>query len=226
MEKERDDTFCTPAKHSRQTKTDIHQQEISTFVFVGLTGSALLPLNPSILEISLLAIERSDILLLAGQGLPRALNRLTMTFKPHRSPIPIRVMENTDLLDSSVESSHAINDEDFTIINNFIERLPKPVCLVSYTAEIYDYKVIRKELNRLDRNINNSGLLCTSLRKAVRQFRPNLESYELNNVYRVVCKRKSEITEESAENVVRMLTEIVSCIPGTIGWIDRNFELF
>ncbi|XP_033731084.1 three-prime repair exonuclease 1-like [Pecten maximus] len=217
--------------HLRSKATETSDQrdiseEISTFVFLGLTGSAVLPLNPSILEISLLPIERSDILLLAGQGLPRSLNRLTMTFKPHRSPIPIRVMQNTELLDSSVEHSQVICAEDVTIIEKFIERLPGPVCLISYSANIYDYRVIKNELNKLNRNISRHGLFCTSLRKAVCELRPELISHELNDVYRELCNGEEPDSTESAEGTVRMLTEIVSHLPGVIGWMDLHNELF
>ncbi|XP_021354633.1 three-prime repair exonuclease 1-like [Mizuhopecten yessoensis] len=226
MESEKNNALRSPVKRSKVAYVPNNQQEISTFVITGLTGSAFLPLNPSVLEISLLAIERSDILLLAGQGPPRALNRLTLTFKPKISPIPIRAMQNTGLLDSSVEHGHVMGDEDVTIIDKFLERLPRPVCLVSYSGDLYDYRVIKNELKRLHKTISKDWLLCTNLHKAVRQFRPGLDSYDLNNVYKVVYNGQNQNTDESAECVVRMLTEIISCTPGVIGWMDLNNGLF
>ena len=71
-------------------------EEISTFVFMGLVGTGQMLIRPRILELSMFAVRRSDVLLMPKQGSPRTGSRITLTFHPQRS-IPIRIMQESGI---------------------------------------------------------------------------------------------------------------------------------
>lgn len=71
------------------------QLQFSTFVFCGITVSGQLSLNPRVLELHLLALQRKDVLALPTQGIPRVSNKLTLCFNPELTVIPTRVTSDS-----------------------------------------------------------------------------------------------------------------------------------
>jgi len=128
------------------------------------------------------------------------------------------------MLNSTIKDESTFSENDFDIINGFLNRLPKPVCLVSYQAELYDFFVLRRELRRIDRMFDQD-LLCVSLRKAVSTLYRPLNSFDLDDVYRKLCGDVS-CCGDTAENTVKMVMEVYAQMQGALGWMDINYSTF
>ena len=130
-----------------------------------------------------------------------------------------------EILNSSVTEEDCFSEKDAVLISTFLQRLPGPVCLISYEGNKYDFYLLRKELHNQLNTTLDPGLKCVSLRKAVCAMQPGIGIFELDNVFRE-CTGQTIHSEDTAEHTVSSIMKIFSSIPGITAWIDMHNQPF
>jgi DNA polymerase III epsilon subunit-like protein len=153
-------------------------KEIKTLVYFDLEATGLKSSgNPRITEISLLAVNIQDILDLherikAYQEktkieenvpnletiLPSVINKLTLCVYPMATIVPL--VSNITGLDNYNLSGQARFDKNTAeLLNNFLNRLPSPVCLVAHNGDFYDFPLLKAEMEKIGA-IFSSQIMC------------------------------------------------------------------
>ncbi|XP_063245208.1 uncharacterized protein LOC134546353 isoform X2 [Bacillus rossius redtenbacheri] len=100
-----------------------------------------------ITEIAFIAVSREHILCAAtkAKGLPRVMNKFTICLNPDKpiNPIAAKISGlNNDLL----QGQKPFDSTAFNILENFVCRLPQPVCLIAHNGDSYDFPILQAEL--------------------------------------------------------------------------------
>lgn len=64
------------------------------------------------------------------------------------------------LYNDMLESQSAFDDDSLNIISSFLNRLPKPVCLVAHYGYGFDFKVLSSEIRHLQKDLCIPNLYC------------------------------------------------------------------
>ncbi|KAM3958165.1 uncharacterized protein ACR2FA_007806 [Aphomia sociella] len=134
---------------------------VSTYVFLDIetTGLPREELNKTkITEISMVAVNRDHVLDNEGVPIPRVQNKLTLCINPRRMVDP-ESTEMTKLCNDLLERQPPFNMEVYCIINNFLNVLSKPVCLIAFNGNNFDFPIIKTHVERLNESLPND-LLC------------------------------------------------------------------
>ncbi|GBP66976.1 Three prime repair exonuclease 2 [Eumeta japonica] len=134
--------------------------QISTFVFFD-TETTGLPRDENnqtkITELSLVAVSKDDISKATFGTIPRVIKKLSLLLNPQRPISPGAV--NLNGLTNEYLQNFPTFGEEFDKIHDFINDLPKPVCLIAHNGYRFDYSILLAECN--DANVNlPSDLLC------------------------------------------------------------------
>ena len=137
---------------------------IQTLVFFDLeaTGLKSTVLKPKITELAMVAVSADDFLRYRSQlgkkiceggrsevdgCRPRVLNKMTLCFNP-QSMVPPEVSDMTGLDNYNLETHAAFDTGASGVIQSFLSRLPKPVCLVAHNGNSYDFQLLNSELGK------------------------------------------------------------------------------
>ena len=90
--------------------------------------------------------------------LPRVLNKLTLCVYPMAVIMP-EVSDITELDNYNLSEQRRFDAKTGELLNNFLERLPTPICLVAHNGDIYDFPLLKAELEKSDMQLS-SGILC------------------------------------------------------------------
>ncbi|PNF41218.1 hypothetical protein B7P43_G01479 [Cryptotermes secundus] len=83
---------------------------------------------------------------------PRVLSKLTICVDPRRS-VSKRAAELTHLTNELLQHHSPFDEHLFNMLNEFIERLPQPVCFIAHNGLRFDFPVIQAELYRIDKEL-------------------------------------------------------------------------
>jgi DNA polymerase III epsilon subunit-like protein len=138
--------------------------EIKTLVYCNLEATGLKNSGrPRLTEVSLVAVNTESILDLNAMllsrlqkrkikvesMLPRVMNKLTVCVYPMASILPevsvITGLDNYNLGDKLHLRQKLVNS---SICNSLLARLPKPLCLVAHNGGLYDFPLLKAEVEK------------------------------------------------------------------------------
>jgi DNA polymerase III epsilon subunit-like protein len=150
--------------------------EIKTLVYCDLEATGLKSSGrPRISELSLVAVNIEDVLELHSQikshlpegsnkiesMLPRVMNKLTVCVYP-MSTIRPEVSEITGLDNYNLSGQSTFDRGTGELINNFLARLPSPLCLVAHNGDLYDFPLLKAELEKAKTTLLTKTLCADS----------------------------------------------------------------
>lgn len=116
-----------------------------------------------ITEISVIAVVRDHIIHHKDEAyLPRVLNKLTLCLYPQRI-ISLDAEKLTGLSNCLLEDQTPFNDNTFNILNDFIVRMPKPVCLIAHNGICFDFPILQAEVQSLGKKFPDDLWCADSL---------------------------------------------------------------
>jgi DNA polymerase III epsilon subunit-like protein len=157
--------------------------EIKTLVYCDLEATGLKSSGrPRISELSLVAVNIEDILELHSQIkrhfpkcsnqieslLPRVMNKLTVCVYPMATIRP-EVSEITGLDNYNLSGQSTFDRKTGELINNFLARLPAPLCLVAHNGDLYDFPLLKAELEKAEITLL-SNTLCADSYVGIREI--------------------------------------------------------
>ena len=138
---------------------------VNSYVFVDLetTGLPQFDLNKTrITELSMVVVRRRHILDTRAGAAPRVQEKLTLCFNPGKLIHP----ESTAVsgLDNYLLEHHSpFNINAFNTINNFLQLLEKPVCLVAQNGHGFDFPILKNHFEKLGVSLPEDTLCADSL---------------------------------------------------------------
>jgi DNA polymerase III epsilon subunit-like protein len=150
--------------------------KIKTLVYCDLEATGLKSSGrPRISELSLVAVNIEDVLELHSQikshlpegpneiesMLPRVMNKLTVCVYP-MSTIRPEVSEITGLDNYNLSGQSTFDRGTGELINNFLARLPSPLCLVAHNGDLYDFPLLKAELEKAKTTLLSKTLCADS----------------------------------------------------------------
>ena len=153
-------------------------QDIRTFVYFDLEATGLKSSGrPRVCEISLIAVNTSDILDLHESLLnsisgrtnedtiiqvetcsPRIVNKLTLCVYPMATIVPF-VSSMTGLDNYNLTGQSKFDKNIGNLLNIFLSCLPSPVCLVAHNGSQYDFPLLKAEMEKAGTKLG-SQILC------------------------------------------------------------------
>ena len=158
-------------------------ERINTLVYFDLEATGLKSSGkPRITEISLVAVSKQDVLDLHENTmnlvkskkcveqrmsqynalmLPRVLNKMTICVYPMATIMPL-VSSITGLDNYNLTSQASFDKNTGDLLCNFLDRLPSPVCLVAHNGKLYDFPLLKAELETSGSKLSSSVLCVDS----------------------------------------------------------------
>ena len=153
-------------------------QDIRTFVYFDLEATGLKSSGrPRVCELSLIAVDTSDILELHESLLnsisvrrnedtsiqvetfsPRIVNKLTLCVYPMATIVPL-VSIMTGLDNYNLTGQSKFDRKIGNLLSIFLSCLPSPVCLVAHNGSQYDFPLLKAEMEKAGTKIG-SEILC------------------------------------------------------------------
>ncbi|XP_023725400.1 uncharacterized protein LOC111874269 [Cryptotermes secundus] len=171
------------------------QELIRTFIILDLETTGLPYDKPvRITEIAMVAALREDILKCGNDVtcdvlVPRVLSKLTICVDPRRS-VSKRAAELTHLTNELLQHHSPFDEHLFNMLNEFIERLPQPVCFIAHNGLRFDFPVIQAELYRIDKELP-AHIVCADSLSGFRKLLQTTKHVE-------GCSNKPITTEPSS----------------------------
>ena len=159
-------------------RSRVTMAEIRTLVYFDLEATGLKSSGtPRVCEISLLAVNTNDVLdlhvtlmdhlknrkteetLFQVESLfPRVMNKLTLCVYPMATIIPF-VSSLTGLDNYNLTGQSNFDKDIGHLLNMFLARLPFPVCLVAHNGNLYDFPLLKAEMEKAGTKLG-SQILC------------------------------------------------------------------
>lgn len=121
--------------------------QIKTFAFLDLETTDL-PCNDNnttkIIEISLIAVQTNHLLV---EGAPIVKNKLVLCLNP-RKMISSDTERMTGLSNAALKDAAPFTAQTVTMIVNFLNHNPKPICLVAHNGNKFDYPILQTEIRK------------------------------------------------------------------------------
>ena len=160
---------------------------------------------------------------------PRIRNILQLCFNP-RSPIPDKVSQLTGLTNDLLENQPFFTSMTVSILNNFLQNLPQPICLVAHNGNKYDFPLLKAELVNVNSELTSKILTIDSL-EALRHVFDNIyQEREIKEIESLVLNgfldedmdvdmskteaKKPFLRDEDELNVFKTPEKAVNVIPG------------
>ncbi|XP_071447275.1 uncharacterized protein [Hetaerina americana] len=116
-----------------------------------------------IIELSAIGVIRDHILDLSeGEAQPRVLNKITLCVNP-RKMLSIEAERLTGLSNILLETSSPFDECMFGMLEDFINRLPRPVCLIAHNGNGFDFPILQSEIQRLGKKFEDHVWCADSL---------------------------------------------------------------
>jgi len=187
---------------------------VKTLVYFDLEATGLKSSGkPRITELCLVAVNISDITELnkkivehienksvakknkVEHLVPRVMNKLTLCVYPMATILP--TASHITGLDNYNLSGQATFDKNTgDLLNSFLARLPPPVCLVAHNGDMYDYPLLKAELNKAVCELGPS-ILCADSYVGIKEiFRKRAERDRSKEVERKIVEKEIEVMIE------------------------------
>nr|XP_018908545.1 PREDICTED: uncharacterized protein LOC109038063 [Bemisia tabaci] len=146
-------TIGIPQRPRRFLTIMMNGKESKCFVFIDLETHDLY--RPRITEICMIAVLRehiADAHLKQEFSAPRVLNKLSICMAPEASIHPTAA-DITGLSNELLQEYPVFNEQTGTMIQTFIDLLPKPVCLVAHNGHKFDFPVLKNALLKVNKDM-------------------------------------------------------------------------
>ncbi|XP_069686338.1 uncharacterized protein [Periplaneta americana] len=149
---------------------------IRSFVMLDLETTSLPYEKPvKITEIALVAAMREHILgfgtnITSATALPRVLSKLNLCVYPRKAISPFAT-EVTNLDNQMLEHQNPFDEHLFYVLDSFLKRMPKPVCLVAHNGLRFDFPVLQAELSTIGKTLPDD-IMCADSLPAFRELIP------------------------------------------------------
>lgn len=154
--------------------------KIKTFAFIDLetTGLPCFDNNTTkITELTVITVQTNHLLL---GVIPRVQNKLSLCFNP-RKLISFESEKLTGLSNEALEHSAPFSANTVSLLINFLEHSPKPICFVAHNGNQFDYPILRTEIEKTGCHLPED-ILCIDSLNAFR----SLHAQEQEQVVEVV----------------------------------------
>ncbi|XP_046390382.1 uncharacterized protein LOC124158976 [Ischnura elegans] len=116
-----------------------------------------------ITEISAIGVMRDHILNLPeGDYQPRVVNKITLCINPCKM-VSLEAENITGLSNDLLETSSPFNECVFGMLEDFINRLPQPVCLIAHNGKRFDFPILQSEVQRIGKKFSDHIWCADSL---------------------------------------------------------------
>ncbi|KAG8554545.1 hypothetical protein GDO81_003824 [Engystomops pustulosus] len=156
--------------------------EVKTFVFLDLEATGLNGDRPKITELCLVAIHVSSlenpVTDESGEvQLPRVMDKLCLCVDPGK-PLSVKASEITGLSNENLNHSEKqkFDSQLINVINEFVNRQAKPVCLVAHNGFYYDFPLLKTELLQQSEDFPGT-MLCMDSLQAFRKLEDPTSKY-------------------------------------------------
>ena len=218
--------------------------EIKTLVNFDLEAAGLKNSGrPRISEISLVAVNIEDVLELHSQlishlpgyrnkiesMLPRVMNKLTVCVYP-MSIIRPEVSEITGLDNYNLSGQSTFDRNTAMLINNFLACLPAPLCLVAHNGDLYDFPLLKAELEKVEITLL-SKTLCADSNVGIKEIfkRTNLgspTSYSLINLHKHLLGCYPKQSHGVEADCLTLLRTTAVLGRDWVKWVQNSCHLF
>jgi DNA polymerase III epsilon subunit-like protein len=185
--------------------------EIKTLVYFDIEATGLKNSGrPRICEISLVAVNIQDVLnsktedaqYCEAKFLPRIVNKLTLCIYP-KAVIPPLVSDLTGLDNYNLSEQSSFNKNIGELIKTFLSSLPAPVCLVAHNGNVYDFPLLKAELDKVEIQLSGEILCADSYIGIKKNFNKKSETRnkleEENSIAATVLMKSGMLESELKE---------------------------
>ena len=232
--------------------------KIKTLVYFDLEATGLKSSGrPRISEISFVAVSsenveelncdiqnnfrnkfNQDYVLQLESLLPRVLNKLTLCVYPMATIMP-EVSDITGLDNYNLTDQTRFDENTGYLLKNFLDRLPTPVCLVAHNGNIYDFPLLKAEMEKVCIQLS-SGIFCVDSyigMKAIFKNRNELtqvdqskksipQSYSLINLHKHLLSCKPTRSHGAEADCLALLRTTAVLGNEWLEWVKMNCKLF
>ncbi|XP_032782017.2 three-prime repair exonuclease 1 [Daphnia magna] len=131
--------------------------------------------SPKITELSFCAVERNQFLHGQPKQVPRVTNRLNLCIYPSRLVDP-EATNKTKLDNYNLEHQSKFDEDVFSVIFSFLNRLKKPICLIAHNGFRFDFPILRSEIAKLEKELPEEIFCADSLLIFRKLQRPSANS--------------------------------------------------
>ena len=226
---------------------------IKTLVYFDLEATGLKSTGrPRISEISLVAVHSKDVNdlhlklksnlrnkkmkdypLHIESLLPRVLNKLTLCVYPMAIIMP-EVSDITGLDNYNLFDQTTFNKTTGVLLNNFLDRLPSPICLVAHNGNAYDFPLLKAEMEKAGIQLR-SDILCAdsyigikdifNKRKSILDVEDIPQSFSLINLHKHLLCNKPTRSHGAEADCITLLNTTAMLGMDWINWMERDCSL-
>ena len=213
--------------------------KVKTLVYFDLEATGLkCSGRPRITEISLVAVHPKDVedlhiqiqnvmktkknvnsyQLQIENCFPRVLNKITLCVYPMTIIMP-EVTDITGLDNYNLTDQARFNENTGNLIKNFLAQLPPPICLVAHNGNMYDFPLLKSELEKTCIQLGSETLCADSYvgMKAIFQERSLRSEAEVKESrYNPVRARKEDIDGRKTPqsySLINLHRHLLDCRP-------------
>ena len=200
-------------------------EEIKTIVYFDLEATGLKSSGkPRISELSFVAVNFQDILDFhlkieeckekarqmnsdkIEKLLPRVLNKLTLCVYPMATIVP-QVSSITGLDNYNLSDQARFDKNTADMLNSFLNRLPSPVCLIAHNGDLYDFPLLKAEMENIGTALS-SEIMCADSYTGIKDiFKKRDEIIQIQDSEILEAKqiKERQIIEEEMEAVATLM---------------------
>lgn len=205
---------------------------VNTLVFIDLETTGFKA--PGILELCMLAIGKEQFMSASEY---KVQNSIKLVFKPEKE-IEKKATELTGLCADNLKDQEIFNEKTIELLNLFLSRLKKPVCLLAHNGNRFDFPILQATINKIQKEIM-PGLWCAdtikcfkAIDKCKQEEKENAlkkegnsntkHSYRLEEIYKRTFSG-AHIDAHYADSDVHMMYEIaLKNKEDFLIWLNKN----
>ena len=219
--------------------------KIKTLVYFDLEATGLRDIGrPRISELSLIAvgshcihdlhidiqthIRRKNKVNKIETMLPRVLNKITLCVYPMTTIKP-EVTDITGLDNYNLFDQAKFDEETAKLLIGFLARLPPPICLVAHNGNLYDFPLLKAELEKV--NIQMSpDILCADsyvgFKSLFQEIQDKPKSFSLINLHRHLLGVFPTKSHGAEEDCLTLLRTTAAFGNDWLVWLENHYETF
>ena len=218
--------------------------DIKTLVYFDLEATGLKSCGrPRISEISFVAVNTQDVQDLHSRIvnrivdnkygekiesiLPRVINKLTLCVYPVATVPPI-VSDITGLDNYNLDGQARFDKNTALLLNSFLDRLPSPVCLVAHNGDLYDFPLLKAEMEHSGTELGYH-LLCADSYVGIKELFKNKDglstpsSFSLINLHKHLLGCPPEQSHGAEADCLALLRVTAVLGEEFLNWVHDNY---